>query len=36
MWCQDYSKMHFMGEGPDAILSFKTFLSFINKLLLTI
>ena len=25
-----------MGEGPGAILSFKTFLSFINKLLVTI
>ena len=24
--------MHFMGEGPGAILSFKTFLSFINRL----
>ena len=28
------SKMHLMGEGPGAILSFKTFLSFIQKLLL--
>ena len=28
--------MHFMGEGPGAILSFKTFLSFINRLLVTI
>ena len=27
--------MHLMGEGPDAILSFKTFLSFINSLLVT-
>ena len=27
--------MHLMGEGPDAILSFKTFLSFINRLLVT-
>ena len=26
--------MHPMGEGPGAILSFKTFLSFINKMLL--
>ena len=25
-----------MDEGPDAILSFKTFLSFINRLLVTI
>ena len=25
--------MHLMGEGPGAILSFKTFLSFINRLL---
>ena len=32
MWCQDYPKMHLMGEGPGAILSFKTFLSFINRL----
>ena len=30
---QDYPKMHLMGEGPGAILSFKTFLSFINRLL---
>ena len=28
--------MHLMGEGPAAILSFKTFLSFINRLLMTI
>ena len=28
--------MHLMGEGPGAILSFKTFLSFINRLLVTI
>ena len=34
--CQDYPKMHLMGEGPGAILSFKTFLSFINRLLVTI
>ena len=34
--CQDYPKMHFMDEGPGAILSFKTFLSFINRLLMTI
>ena len=34
-WCQDYPKMHLMGEGPGAILSFKTFLSFINRLLVT-
>ena len=27
--------MHLMGEGPGAILSFKTFLSFINRLLVT-
>ena len=33
---QDYPKMHLMGEGPGAILSFKTFLSFINRLLVTI
>ena len=26
-------KMHLMGEGPAGILSFKTFLSFINRLL---
>ena len=31
MWYQDYPKMHLMGEGPGAILSFKTFLSFINR-----
>ena len=35
MWCQDYPKIHFMDEGPGAILSFKTFLSFINRLLVT-
>ena len=28
--------MHLMGEGPGAILSFKTFLSLINRLLVTI
>ena len=28
--------MHPMGEGPGAILSFKTFLSFINRLPVTI
>ena len=28
--------MHLMGEGPDAILSFKTLLSFINRLLVII
>ena len=33
IWCQDYPKMHLMGEGPGAILNFKTFLSFINRLL---
>ena len=33
---QDYPKMHLMGEGPGAILNFKTFLSFINRLLVTI
>ena len=33
---QDYPKIHFMGEGPGAILSFETFLSFINRLLVTI
>ena len=27
--------MHLMGEGPGAILSFKTFFSFINRLLET-
>ena len=27
--------MHLIGEGPGAILSFKTFLSFINRLLET-
>ena len=27
--------MHLMGEGLGAILSFKTFLSFINRLLVT-
>ena len=31
-----YPKMHLMGEGPGAILSFKTFFSFINRLLVTI
>ena len=36
IWCQDYPKMYLMGEGPGAILSFKTFLSFINRLLVTI
>ena len=30
-----YPKMHLMDEGPGAILSFKTFLSFINRLLVT-
>ena len=30
IWCQDYPKMHPMGEGPGAILSFETFLFFIN------
>ena len=30
-----YLKMHLMDEGPGAILSFKTFLSFINRLLVT-
>ena len=34
--CQDYPKIHFMDEGPGAILSFKTFLSFINRLLVTV
>ena len=33
---QDYPKMHLMDEGPGAILSFKTFLSFMNRLLVTI
>ena len=33
---QDYPKMHLMGEGPGAILNHKTFLSFINRLLVTI
>ena len=28
--------MHLMDEGPGAILSFKTFLSLINRLLVTI
>ena len=28
--------MHLMGEGPGAILNFKIFLSFINRLLVTI
>ena len=28
-----YHRMHLMGEGPGAILSFETFLSFINRLL---
>jgi len=36
VWCQDYPKMHLMGEGPGAILSFNTFLSFVNRLLVTI
>ena len=35
IWCQDYPKMHLMGEGPGAILNYKTFLSFINRLLVT-
>ena len=35
-WCLDYPKMHLMSEGPGAIMSFKTFLSFINRLLVTI
>ena len=35
IWCQDYPKMHLMDGGPGAILSFKTFLSFINRLLVT-
>ena len=30
------SKMHVVGEGPGAILSFETFFSFINRLLVTI
>ena len=33
---QDYPKIHPMGEGPGTILSFETFLSFINRLLVTI
>ena len=33
---QDYPKMHLMGEGPGAILNYKTFLSFINRLLVTL
>ena len=36
VWCRDYPKIHVMDEGPGAILSFKTFLSFINRLLVTI
>jgi len=28
--------MHLIDEGPGVILSFKTFLSFINRLLVTI
>ena len=36
LWCQDYPKIHLMDEGPGAILSFKTFLSFISRLLVTI
>ena len=32
--CQDYPKINLTGEGPGAILSFKTFLSFTNRLLL--
>ena len=28
--------MHLIDEGPGAILSFKTFLSFINRLLVTV
>ena len=31
-----YHRMHLMGEGPGAIQSFKTFLSVINRLLVTI
>ena len=36
VWGQDYPQIHLMDEGPDAILSFKAFLSFINRLLVTI
>ena len=36
VWCQDYPKIYLMDEGPRAILSFKTFLSFINRLIVTI
>ena len=36
VWCQDYPKIYLMGEGPRAILIFKTFLSFINRLIVTI
>ena len=32
IWCQDYPKIHLMDEGSGAILSFKTFSSFINRL----
>ena len=35
IWCQDYPKINLMGEGLGAILSFKTFLSFINRLPVT-
>ena len=31
-----YPKIHLVDEGPGAILSFKTFLPFINRLLVTI
>ena len=35
-WCQDYPKICLMDEGPGAILNFKTFFSFINRLLVTV
>ena len=34
--CQDYPKIRLMDKGPGAILSFKTSLSFINRLLVTV
>ena len=33
IWCQDFPKIHLIHEGPGAIPSFKTFLSFMNRLL---
>ena len=35
-WCQDYPKIHLLGEGPGAILWVFRHSSFINRLLVTI